>query len=53
MVTPIFLSDINDCDPVPCQNGGTCTDQLNGYTCTCVVGYTGDNCQTGLSNIYF
>ena len=51
MVTVLIFSDINDCDPIPCNNGGACTDKVNGYTCTCVVGYTGTNCQTGLLNI--
>ena len=39
--------DIDDCANSPCQNGGTCTDNVNGHTCTCVAGYTGENCETG------
>ncbi|MCP3661956.1 MAG: calcium-binding EGF-like domain-containing protein [Gammaproteobacteria bacterium] len=31
----------------PCQNGGTCTDGLNSYTCACAAGYTGKICETG------
>ncbi len=32
----------------PCQNGATCTNNnLGGYACTCVNGYTGTNCQYG------
>ena len=42
-----FFPDINECDSSPCQNGGTCTDNVNGYTCDCVAGYTGTECQTG------
>ena len=38
--------DIDDCSTNPCQNGGTCADGVNEYTCTCVTGYNGDNCQT-------
>ena len=41
-----FSSDINECSSVPCQNGGTCVDQVNSYKCTCSPGYTGSNCQT-------
>ena len=41
------VPDINECDSSPCQNGGTCTDNVNGYTCDCVAGYTGTECQTG------
>ena len=42
----IFLTDINECDPNPCQNEGTCVDGIDSYTCTCVAGYTGINCET-------
>ena len=33
--------DIDECASSPCQRGGTCIDLVNGYTCTCVDGYTG------------
>ena len=32
---------INDCDPNPCKNNGTCTDLIGGYNCTCTSGFTG------------
>ena len=41
------LLDIDECNSSPCQNDGTCTDQVNGYACACVAGYTGADCQTG------
>ena len=41
-----FLSDIDDCIPNPCANGGTCNHQINSYTCTCADTYTGKNCNT-------
>ena len=46
---PYFFKylDIDECDPDPCQNGTTCNDQVNGYTCDCYAGYTGTDCQTG------
>ena len=49
----IFL-DIDDCASNPCQNGGTCNDQLNGYKCDCAIGYEGYNCETGnnVTNLY-
>jgi hypothetical protein len=40
------LADIDECADAPCQNGGTCTDGVNDYTCTCVTGYSGDMCET-------
>ena len=32
------------CDDEPCQNGGTCEDVKDGYTCTCINHYSGKNC---------
>ena len=29
--------DINDCMPNPCENGGSCTDGVNEYFCTCIL----------------
>ena len=51
------LQDVDDCKPTnPCQNGGSCTDLLNAFKCSCVQGYTGDVCETGITkyiiNIY-
>jgi len=37
--------DINECDPSPCLNGGSCAEGVPGtYECTCIEGYTGDDC---------
>ena len=38
------------CEAEPCKNGGTCkpTEDGKGYTCVCVDGYAGDNCETGI-----
>lgn len=41
-----FSADVNECASDPCTNGGTCVDQVNGFTCSCVPGFTGDVCQT-------
>ena len=38
------------CDPNPCQNGGTCSiskDSSSSYQCSCIRGYTGDECSIG------
>ena len=34
--------NIDDCDSNPCENGGSCTYEIVGYSCICVAGYTGD-----------
>ena len=39
--------DIDYCEPNRCQNGGSCTDLVDGYSCLCATGYTGTDCQTG------
>jgi len=36
----------NDCNPNPCLNNGVCTDEVDGYTCECAVGFSGKNCAT-------
>ena len=36
--------NVNECEPNPCLNGGTCTDRVNGFTCQCAAGWTGTNC---------
>ena len=44
-----FVSDVDECNSNPCENGGTCIDGINEYSCQCVAGYTGANCETGSS----
>ena len=41
-----FSTDIDDCSPGVCANGGTCVDGIDLYTCSCAAGYTGPNCNT-------
>ena len=43
----LYLSDINDCNPDPCENGATCSDEVNDYNCTCMAGFFGKNCSQG------
>ena len=39
--------DIDECATTPCQNGGSCYDEINNFTCQCAEGWTGDTCLTG------
>ena len=47
--TTCILIDTDECACEPCQNGGSCIDAVNKYTCTCDNGYEGPNCETGKS----
>jgi len=42
----VTCTDIDECDPSPCSNGGTCTDTgVNSFSCDCTdTGYTGETC---------
>ncbi|XP_078485755.1 uncharacterized protein LOC101242992 isoform X2 [Ciona intestinalis] len=46
----ICVRDIDDCASMPCANGGTCTDGVASFTCACVNGYTGTNCETDIDD---
>ena len=37
--------DINECRSTPCQNGGTCLNQVDQFSCICRDGFTGVTCQ--------
>ena len=42
----LFLSLVaNHCYDSPCKNNGTCHNQLENYTCSCVEEFTGQNCE--------
>ncbi|XP_056270868.1 sushi, nidogen and EGF-like domain-containing protein 1 isoform X4 [Pseudoliparis swirei] len=40
--------DVDECASHPCQNGGTCEDQINSFLCRCAPGYTGTQCETDI-----
>lgn len=43
----IYFSETNECNSNPCQNGASCIDEVNRYTCSCASGYMGTHCETG------
>ncbi|XP_006629223.2 protocadherin Fat 4 [Lepisosteus oculatus] len=38
-------TDIDECLPLPCHNGGTCHNLVGGFSCTCPDGFTGMACE--------
>ena len=37
---------VDNCDPNPCLNGGSCIDGVNTFTCQCALNFTGMTCET-------
>ena len=51
-----MCSNINECENLPCQNSGVCTETSDGttltpgvYHCQCLDGYTGTNCEEDIN----
>lgn len=42
MFEPAAAGPVKPCASIPCKNGGTCTEQGQGYQCQCAEGFTGD-----------
>jgi len=41
---------IDECASHPCKNNGTCTDQVNGFNCSCAPGFNGTQCEIDLDD---
>ena len=53
IATLMYVSvDVDECASGPCLNDGTCTDDVNGYDCSCTTAYTGNHCE-GKANFCF
>ncbi|CAH1253501.1 SNED1 [Branchiostoma lanceolatum] len=42
--------DLDDCRPNPCQNGGTCLDQVDDFVCLCRHPYEGKSCDVNTAD---
>ena len=42
--------ETDECLSKPCQNGGSCVDTVNGYTCECTNTYEGPSCSERIDN---
>ena len=40
-----FQTDVDDCFPNPCQNGGACIYLVDAYICTCQQGFVTKDCE--------
>ena len=49
----LYFAEVNECESHPCQNNGSCSDLVNKYSCQCITGYTGSNCEIGRIYIYY
>ncbi|KAM4834271.1 protocadherin Fat 4 [Thomomys bottae] len=42
-------TDIDECLPAPCHNGGTCHNLVGGFSCSCPDGFTGRACERDIN----
>lgn len=39
--------EIDECNSIPCKNGGTCQNLPGKFVCNCAFGYQGTTCEVG------
>ena len=44
----LLVLEIDLCADSPCENNATCQNFKTYYTCTCLAGFQGVNCETGI-----
>ena len=49
MAGPNCEVDIIECASTPCLNGGTCNDNRNYFTCSCLSGFGGTLCEININ----
>lgn len=42
---PLCQTDVDECQPAPCHNGGTCHNLVGRFSCSCSPGFTGTACE--------
>ena len=48
-----ILLDVDECTEHPCINNGTCVKYDGSYRCQCIQGWTGQNCEIGMSYLTY
>ena len=44
-----YYVKVNECGSEPCQNGGFCTPGTRSYSCQCMPGWSGENCDVDVN----
>lgn len=46
------IKDRDECESNPCENGGTCVDGNNSWSCDCPEGFYGETCGIGEKTLF-